>query len=81
MIANTRGKAGLDEIIKIAVKNALRIALFNIGSQILYHLIRVQNIRPDLVSPANIGFALRSIIRRIFTALQFQFVKASFQHI
>jgi hypothetical protein len=32
LITNTRGKAGLDEIIKIAVKNALRIALFNIGS-------------------------------------------------
>ena len=57
LIANTRGKAGLDEIIKIAVKNALRIALFNIGAQILHHLIRMQNIRPDLVSPANIGFA------------------------
>ena len=32
LIADTRGKAGLDEIIKIAVKNALRIALFNIGA-------------------------------------------------
>ena len=57
MIANTRGKAGIDEIIKIAVKNALRITLFNIGAQILHHLIRMQNIRPDLVSPANISFA------------------------
>ena len=57
LISNPRGKASLDEIIKITVKNALRIALFNISSQILYHLIRMQNIRPDLVSPANVGFA------------------------
>ena len=78
MIANPRGEASLDEIIKIAVQNALRIALFKIGPQILYHLLRMQNIRSDLVSPANIGFTRRSIICRIFATLQFQFVKAGF---
>ena len=36
---NPRRQAGLDELIKIAVKNRPGIALFNTGAKVLHHLV------------------------------------------
>ena len=52
--ADTSREAGLDEIIQIAVKNRPGIALFNTGAKVLHHLVGMQHIGPDLVTPANV---------------------------
>ena len=54
--ANPSCQAGLDEIIQIAVKNRPRISLFDACPKVLHHLIGMQDIGSDLVTPTDIGF-------------------------
>ena len=54
LTAHPLGKRGFHERVKRTIQHAARIATFNAGSQILDHLIGLQNIRAYLVAPANL---------------------------
>ena len=44
LCTDTGGEACLDELIQITIQNAVGISLFNIGAQILHHLVGMQHI-------------------------------------
>src|SRR5262249_24522854 len=49
------GKRGFEQIVDIAIEHDLRVGAGDARSQVLHHLIGLQNIITDLVAPADIG--------------------------
>ena len=46
----------LDEHVDVAVHDVLNVAGFRACSMILHHLVRLENVGPNLVAPGNFAF-------------------------
>ena len=70
----------LNKWVKVAIQHTLRIADFHIGAQI-FNAALVENIRPDLVAPADVGFG---VFNRLFfgvALVQLKVIQRTLQHI
>src|SRR5690606_14411592 len=78
--AHPLGQRSLHERIDLTVEDVLRAGAFDTGPKVLDQLIWLEDVRPDLVPPADGGLARRLGHRRRFALLQLQFVKPGAEH-
>jgi len=52
----SENQVGFDKFVDISIEDSIRIAGFVLCSHIFNHLVGMENIGADLVSPANIRF-------------------------
>src|SRR4051812_40635337 len=72
---------GFHELIEIAVEYAAGIGCLHAGSQVLHHLIRLKDVRADLVTPADVGLGGVVGERRSLAPLQLLLVQTRTQHV
>src|SRR5580704_7139139 len=72
---DTAGKLRLHELVEPAIEHTIGARRGDAGAEILHQLVGLQNVRADLVTPANVG--LRRLIgyRLLLALLQFRFVE------
>ena len=57
LVAHFHGQSGFDKIIEITIQHALSVAFLDLCAQVFDHLIRMQDVRADLVTPADLSLA------------------------
>ena len=77
---DARCQRGRHELIKVTVKDALRISAFHARPQIFYQLIGLQDIGADLMTPADIGFCVGFGLSCILALLKFLLIETCPQH-
>src|SRR5690606_11173383 len=63
------------EVIQISVQDGFNLACLNRGAMILHHSIRMENIRPNLVSPGDVGFLILHLLELCPPACYLQFIE------
>src|SRR5512138_2976317 len=76
-----RGERSLEEVVEVAVENALGVALLHGRSEVLHHLVRLQDVGSDLVAPADVGLGVGLRLGRRLALLQLVLVEARAQHV
>ncbi len=72
--AHPLGQGRAHEGVQIAVEHARRVGGFDVGAQILDHLIGLQNVGSNLVTPADVGLGVGHGLGRRLALLQFKLV-------
>src|SRR3546814_10667120 len=75
-----RGQRGFEEVVDVAVQHALGVALLHCGAQVLHHLVGLQHVGANLVTPADIGLRVGLGLGRRLALLQFVLVERSEEH-
>ena len=71
----------LHELVEVAVEHAAGVRCLHAGAQVLHHLIRLQDVRADLVAPADIGLGGLRGGGGLLALLQFHFIETRAQHV
>src|SRR5665213_1009661 len=79
--ADPLGQGGRHEAIQVAVQNAGRVRGFHPRAQVLDHLVGLQDVGSDLVTPADIGLGVLHRLGGGLAAPQFGLVETGAQHL
>ena len=63
-------ETGVNKFVEVAIQHRLRVTRLDSGSQVLDSRL-VQHIRPDLVTPLDIGFTILQYLFFLVSRLQF----------
>src|SRR5699024_9899426 len=65
----TPADAGLDETVDVAVEDRGRVARLVLGAQVFDHLIRLHDVRADLIAPGGLDVAREFLLLRVLLLL------------
>ena len=70
----------LDETVNTTIKHSSRVTFRVVRAMVLYELVRVQHVRPDLIAESVVPEILRSCMPGLSFSVKFSLVKLRSQH-